>query len=53
VNEPTRIAGGAPDYVIDTKDKNLPLGYIEAKDIGVLFLFSACQGNSQIIIYLC
>jgi predicted helicase len=32
-NEPTRIACGAPDYIL-TKD-GIPLGYIEAKDIGV------------------
>ncbi len=32
-NEPSRIACGAPDYII-TK-KNIPVGYIEAKDIGV------------------
>jgi predicted helicase len=32
-NEPIRIACGAPDFII-TK-KNIPLGYIEAKDIGV------------------
>ncbi|HNW69368.1 MAG TPA: N-6 DNA methylase [Bacteroidales bacterium] len=31
-NEPTRIACGAPDYII-TK-KGIPLGYVEAKDIG-------------------
>ncbi|MFH0842118.1 MAG: type ISP restriction/modification enzyme [Bacteroidota bacterium] len=31
-NEPTRVACGAPDYII-TK-KNVPVGYIEAKDIG-------------------
>jgi predicted helicase len=31
-NEPIRIACGAPDYII-TK-KNIPIGYIEAKDIG-------------------
>ena len=31
-NEPARIACGAPDYII-TK-KNIPIGYIEAKDIG-------------------
>ena len=31
-NEPTRIACGAPDYII-TK-RNIPVGYIEAKDIG-------------------
>ena len=31
-NEPARVACGAPDYII-TK-KNIPVGYIEAKDIG-------------------
>ena len=31
-NEPSRVACGAPDYII-TK-KNIPIGYIEAKDIG-------------------
>lgn len=31
-NEPARIACGAPDYIL-TK-KNIPVGYIEAKDIG-------------------
>ena len=31
-NEPSRIACGAPDYII-TK-RNIPIGYIEAKDIG-------------------
>lgn len=31
-NEPSRIACGAPDYII-TKNK-IPIGYIEAKDIG-------------------
>ena len=32
-NEPARIACGAPDYVITKKD--IPVGYIEAKDIGL------------------
>jgi predicted helicase len=32
-NEPARIACGAPDYVLTRK--NIPVGYIEAKDIGV------------------
>ena len=32
-NEPARVACGAPDYII-TK-KSIPVGYIEAKDIGV------------------
>ena len=31
-NEPARISWGSPDYVL-TK-KNIPLGYIEAKDLG-------------------
>ena len=31
-NEPTRIKCGAPAYII-TK-RNIPIGYIEAKDIG-------------------
>lgn len=33
VNEPKRDACGAPDYLVSRRD--LPLGYIEAKDIGV------------------
>lgn len=32
-NEPKRIDCGAPDYILSRKD--IPLGYIEAKDIGV------------------
>ncbi len=32
-NEPARIACGAPDYVLTRND--IPVGYIEAKDIGV------------------
>ncbi|MCG8212764.1 N-6 DNA methylase [Tenacibaculum finnmarkense genomovar finnmarkense] len=32
-NEPARVACGAPDYVLTRK--NIPIGYIEAKDIGV------------------
>ncbi len=30
--EPTRVACGAPDYIITIR--NIPVGYIEAKDIG-------------------
>lgn len=33
INEPKRIACGAPDYVV--KKRDLSLGYIEAKDIGI------------------
>lgn len=32
-NEPKRIACGAPDYIVTRGE--LPLGYIEAKDVGV------------------
>lgn len=32
-NEPARVACGAPDYMLTRKD--IPVGYIEAKDIGV------------------
>ena len=32
-NEPARVSCGAPDYVLTRK--NIPVGYIEAKDIGV------------------
>lgn len=32
-NEPQRIACGAPDFIIT--DKDIPIGYIEAKDVGV------------------
>ncbi len=31
-NEPSRIACGAPDYILTRK--NIPIGYIEAKDLG-------------------
>ena len=31
-NEPARVSCGAPDYIITRK--NIPVGYIEAKDIG-------------------
>ena len=32
-NEPARIACGSPDYILTRQ--NIPIGYIEAKDIGV------------------
>ena len=32
-NEPARVDCGAPDYVLTRKD--IPIGYIEAKDIGI------------------
>lgn len=34
-NEPARIECGAPDYVLTRGKQNIPVGYIEAKDIGV------------------
>lgn len=34
-NEPARIDCGAPDYVLTTIKTEVPIGYIEAKDIGV------------------
>ncbi|RYE59315.1 MAG: DNA methyltransferase [Sphingobacteriales bacterium] len=33
INEPARVECGAPDYVLTRKD--IPVGYVEAKDIGV------------------
>lgn len=33
INEPKRIECGAPDFIL--LKKNIPIGYIEAKDIGV------------------
>ena len=50
VNEPTRIACGAPDYVVLSKEKNIPLGYIEAKDIGISL--DKTQKSEQIKRYL-
>lgn len=32
INEPKRIAAGAPDYVLTRN--NIPVGFIEAKDLG-------------------
>ncbi len=34
-NEPARVECGAPDYVLTKGKLNIPVGYIEAKDIGV------------------
>ena len=33
-NEPARVDCGAPDYVLTHRKTEVPLGYIEAKDIG-------------------
>lgn len=40
-NEPARIECGAPDYVLTRKD--VPIGYIEAKDIGCDFSAKSLQ----------
>lgn len=42
-NEPQRIACGAPDYIITKKD--IPIGYIEAKDVGRLSSLTATEKN--------
>src|SRR5690606_10410828 len=34
-NEPARVECGAPDYVLTKGKANIPIGYIEAKDINV------------------
>lgn len=34
-NEPARIECGAPDYVLTKGKHHIPVGYIEAKDVGV------------------
>lgn len=33
-NEPARQACGAPDYILQRKEDNIPIAFIEAKDIG-------------------
>lgn len=38
-NEPKRVECGAPDYIITKKD--IPIGYIEAKDVGRLEYFAS------------
>ncbi|MCK5716443.1 MAG: N-6 DNA methylase, partial [Thiomargarita sp.] len=50
VNEPRRIACGAPDYVVLNKKNNVPLGYIEAKDIGISL--DKTQKTEQLTRYL-
>jgi predicted helicase len=45
-NEPKRQACGAPDYILTRKD--IPIGFIEAKDIGDKDLFGAKKlGNKE------
>jgi len=34
-NEPARVKCGSPDFIIAKNTGNIPLGYVEAKDVGV------------------
>jgi predicted helicase len=47
-NEPRRIACGAPDYIVtrSTQAGDIPLGYIEAKDVGKDL--DAIEGDEQL-----
>ncbi|MDO9553854.1 type ISP restriction/modification enzyme [Rhodonellum sp.] len=45
-NEPKRQACGAPDYILTNK-KGIPVGYIEAKDIGDLDLIGAKKNGNK------
>ena len=45
INEPQRRTFGAPDYVI--RRRNIPLGYIEAKDIGRLGKFTKTEKEQK------
>ena len=47
-NEPKRQECGAPDYILERKD--VPVGFIEAKDIGVLL--DKTEVGSQMARYL-
>ncbi len=46
-NEPKRIKCGAPDYIITRKD--IPLGFVEAKDTGVSLLRQRPAGSVEIV----
>jgi hypothetical protein len=43
-NEPARINCGAPDYIITRNE--IPLGYIEAKDIGAALDNKICKSSA-------
>jgi hypothetical protein len=45
-NEPKRIECGAPDYIITRKD--IPLGFVEAKDIGISLDDTEKANNSNV-----
>ena len=44
-NEPKRIDCGAPDYILSRKD--IPVGYIEAKDIGIAIDSKASKKDKE------
>ena len=46
VNEPARMACGAPDFILQRKTDNIPIAYIEAKDINDPDL-SGCNKNKE------
>lgn len=51
-NEPTRIACGAPDYILTKKgNANFPVGYIEAKDLLESLKLDAVEKSEQLIRY--
>ncbi len=47
VNEPKRVACGAPDYIVTRND--LPVGYVEAKDVGRSL--DEIEGSEQLLRY--
>jgi len=51
-NEPTRIACGAPDFILTKKgNPNFPIGYIEAKDLLESFKLDTIEKTEQLVRY--
>lgn len=51
-NEPTRIACGAPDYIITKQgNANFPIGYIEAKDLIESLKLDTIEKSEQLVRY--
>lgn len=51
-NEPTRIACGAPDYILTKKgNSNFPVGYIEAKDLLENLKLDTIEKTEQLVRY--
>jgi predicted helicase len=46
-NEPARQACGAPDYILQRKEGNIPVAFVEAKDIGDTDLGGRKQHKEQ------